>query len=215
MKSIHELSSLFNSRMGEFEKNIQQPGANTTVKSLTADFYTFKSFVWKTIGMLKSQVELLHISFDRLEMHSRRKVLLFHGVKEDVGEDTCKKVSVILSDQLKLSGISNEAFESCHRLGAKRNTARPILVRFTTVHLRSMVWKAKTALKGSKTSISEFLTKPRQDVFVAARAHFGMKRCWSADGVIVVLLPDKNRKKIVSLAELKLLTSQYTKDSSS
>ncbi|CAH2097846.1 unnamed protein product [Euphydryas editha] len=70
-------------------------------------------------------------------------------------------------------------------------------------------------LKGTKITLTEFLTKSRQDIFAEARNHFGLKKCWSADGVIVILLPDKTRAKITSSLELKKLISQYPKSSSS
>lgn len=215
LKSMEELSSMFTTRMGEFEKNLTQPGStvpNLTVKALATEFNAFKTFVWKSLGILKSQVELVALGLDRLETQSRRKVLLFHGIKEDKEEDVLKKILHILSSQMKVSDANSNAIESCHRLGVKRDSARPILVRFCNGQLRSHVWKAKTALKGSKITLTEFLTKSRQEVFIAARNHFGMKRCWSADGVIVILLPDKSRIKISSLPELKQLISQHPKN---
>lgn len=214
VKSMDELSSMFNTRMVEFEKNLQPPGytaTNPTVKALAAEFNTFKTFIWNSLGILKSQVELVALGLDRLETQSRRKVLLFHGIKEDKDEDILKKIMYVLTSQMKLSDSKPDSIESCHRLGVKRESARPILVRFTNMQARSTVWKAKTSLKGTKTTVTEFLTKSRQEVFVAARGHFGMKKCWSADGVVVILLPDKSRKKVTSMSELKKLMAQHSK----
>lgn len=217
LKSMEELSSMFSSRMGEFEKSLPLSGttaSNPTVKALAADFQTFKSFVWKSLSLLKSQVELVVLGIDRLETQCRRKVLLFHGIKEDKDEDVQKKIIGIISNNMKISDMKPDSLESCHRLGVKRDSARPVLVRFSNIHLRSRAWKAKTTLKGTKVTITEFLTKARQDVFATARNHFGMKKCWSADGIIVVLLPDKTRVKITSSSELKQLISQYPQSSS-
>lgn len=213
LKSMEELTAMFSSRMGEFEKNLPLSGStapNPTVKTLAADFQAFKSFVWKSLSILKFQVELVALGLDRLETQSRRKVLLFHGMKEDKDEDVQQKILVLLSNKLKMSDLKPELLESCHRLGVKRDSPRPVLVRFTNVQLRSKVWKAKTSLKGTKITITEFLTKSRQEVFAAARNHFGMKKCWSADGVIVVLLPDKTRVKITSSSDLKQLILKHT-----
>lgn len=215
LKSMEELSSMFTNRMGEFEKNLPQPGTittNTSLKTLSGDYYSFKTFVWKSLGMLKSQVELVVLGMDRLETHSRRKVLLFHGIKESKDEDIMKKTVAVLTNQMKMSDISQNTIESCHRLGDKKDASRPVLVRFSTVKLRSMIWKAKTTLKGSKISLTEFLTKSRQEVFKAARDHFGMKKCWSADGVIIVLLPDHTRVKISSCFDLKQLITKHPKN---
>lgn len=211
LKSMEELSSIFTARMGEFEKNLSQPGSSVpapTVKALAAEFYTFKNFVWQSLGLLKSQVELVALGLDRLETQSRRKVLLLHGISEDKDEDVLQKTLGVLTGRMKLSDAKSTAIESCHRLGAKKDSARPILVRFTSLHFRSCVWKAKTSLKGSKITVTEFLTKSRQEVFIAARNHFGMRNCWSADGMVIILLPNKSRIKISSTSELKRIIAQ-------
>lgn len=206
IKNMEELSSMFNSRMGEFEKTLSQPGTaavpNPTIKTLASEFYTFKTFVWKSLGLLKSQVELVTLGMDRLETQSRRKILLFHGVKEDKDENVYNKTVKILINQMNLSDAKSEMIETCHRLGTKKDTTRPILVRFNNVQFRSRVWKAKTTLKSSKITVTEFLTKCRQETFKAARNHFGIKKCWSTDGVIIVILPDKTRVKVTSASEL-------------
>uniref|UniRef100_A0A2A4JEB7 Uncharacterized protein n=1 Tax=Heliothis virescens TaxID=7102 RepID=A0A2A4JEB7_HELVI len=98
---------------------------------------------------------------------------------------------------------------SCHRLGADTGKPRPLLIRFQSLSLRNEVWRSKTTLKGSGLVLSEFLTKPRHDAFLAARKHFGVNQCWTSEGKIVVLLPDKSRRKIESPAELQQLARQY------
>ncbi|CAH2097847.1 unnamed protein product [Euphydryas editha] len=103
LKSMEELSSMVTSRIGEFEKNLPAAGTtstNPTVKALTAEFYAFKNFVWKCLNLLKSQVELVVLRLDRIEMHSRRKVLLLHGVKEEANEDVVTKTIAVLSDHM-------------------------------------------------------------------------------------------------------------------
>lgn len=204
---------MFTDRMSEFEKNLQQPGAketNTTVRSLAAEFSSFKTFAWKSLGMLKSQIELLVQGLDRMDTHSRRKVLLFHGIEEDKDEDVVAKTLAIITNQMRLPSIDEKCLETCHRLGTKKQSGqRPVLVRFTLMQHRTSVWKTKTALKGSKLTLTEFLTKSRQDVFVAARSHFGVKKCWSSEGTIVILLPDNTRMKIYTMAELQHLAAKW------
>jgi hypothetical protein len=211
LKGMEELSSLFKARMTEFERSLQPSAAkeaSPTVKSLAAEYSSFKAFVWKSLNIIKSQVDLVIAGLDRLDTHSRRKVLLLHGINEDNSEDVAKKTLEIFSDQMKLS-LGADVIEVCHRLGVKKNNARPVLIRFTTLEHRRQVWNSKTALKGSKVSVSEFLTKTRQEVFVAARGHFGIKRCWTADGTIVILLPNNSRKKILSMGELRQVIDMF------
>lgn len=211
IKGMMELATFVDTRLGEFEKSQQQApsSVNPTVKSLSSDYMTFKTIVWKTLGMLKSQLQLLVDNYDRLETHSRRKVLLFHGIKEASDEDLPQKILSLLHNKMNLTSVSTVSIEACHRLGVKKDNDRPVLVRFAGMQHRSEVWKTKTALKGSNVSVSEFLTKSRQEVFVAARKHFGIKQCWSSDGTIVILLPDKSRKKVQTMSELQPLMVQH------
>ena len=133
--------------------------------------------MWKTRSLLKSQVELLVLGMDLLESQSRRKLLLLHGIREEKDEDVLRKT-------IELLYVKSTSIDLCHRLGTKKNSARPVLDRFSSLRLRSSVWKENTLLKGSKVTMTEFLTKSRQEVFVSARKHFGIKKCWSAEGIL-------------------------------
>ncbi|CAH2108763.1 unnamed protein product [Euphydryas editha] len=133
---------------------------------------------------------------------SGRKLLPFYGVKGNRDEDVRRSVIALLSNKMKIPDIT-EHLSSCHRLGIKRESAHPIIVRFSDLQLRSKAWKTKTSLRGTEITITEFLTKPCQEIFVAAHNHFSMKKCWAADGVIVILLPHKYLKKVTTLSALK------------
>lgn len=215
-ETIQDLSTLFHSRMEEFEKALHQhtvtsvPGAQLqTVKALSADYQQFKSFVVKAISALKMQLDQLNNGMDRLETHSRRKVLLLHGLPEDSKENAATKVHEVFK-KMKLTQFHPDCIETCHRLGATKNDrTRPVLIRFTTYRHRATVWNSKTALKGTRISLSEFLTKSRQNIFSAARKHFSLKNCWTSDGTIVVQLPDKSRHKITSYDELQHLQARF------
>lgn len=216
-ESLQNITSFFHSRMEDFEKALHQhtvmaiPGSQLqTVKALSADYQQFKTFVVNAVRTLKMQLDLLNTSFDQLETHSRRKVLLLHGLPEDSKENVAAKVHEVLSSKMKLMQARPEDIEACHRLGtAKKERTRPVLVRFATYKSKSDVWKAKTMLKGSRISMSEFLTKSRQNIFVAARKHFGIKNCWSSDGTIVVMLPDKTKRKITEFGALQKLQDSF------
>ena len=106
-------------------------------------------------------------------------------------------------------GKDNNVIHVCHRLGSSRQKARPILVRFFDMEHRQLVWDSKKALKGTGITISEFLTQARHRVFGAARKHFGMHRCWSMEGKIVVICPDKSRRKIETESELQALFAKF------
>uniref|UniRef100_A0A2A4JKL5 Uncharacterized protein n=1 Tax=Heliothis virescens TaxID=7102 RepID=A0A2A4JKL5_HELVI len=211
--SMEELSNTFTSRMTAYEEELKNVSNNEashkTVASLSRDYTDFKCLVWKTMSAIKVQMELLVLGLDRHEMASRKQVLLLHGLQEQKDEDHVSRAVAVMKDQLKMTKISSVDIASCHRLGAVTGKPRPLLIRFQSLSLRSEVWRSKTILKGSGLVFSEFLTKPRHDTFLAARKHFGVNQCWTSEGKIMILLPDKSRRKIESPAELHQLAKQY------
>lgn len=210
---MEELSATFASRMDTYEEELKNVGSNETthktIASLSRDFTEFKCFIWRTMSALKTQMELLTVGLDRHEMASRRQVLLLHGLPEQGDEDHTSRAVITLTDKLKMPNVSSADITSCHRLGVDSGKPRPLLIRFLSHNLRSEVWKNKTLLKGSGLVFSEFLTKPRHDTFLAARKHFGVKQCWTTEGKIIILLPDKSRRKIETTAELQKLVAQF------
>ncbi|KOB52060.1 Uncharacterized protein OBRU01_25896 [Operophtera brumata] len=80
--NMEEMAGIFESRMLHMESGLQkltgteQP-PHKDLESLSREFVDFKTFVWKSMAMMKAQLELLVLGLDRQETASRRKVLLF------------------------------------------------------------------------------------------------------------------------------------------
>ncbi|KAJ8716291.1 hypothetical protein PYW08_002428 [Mythimna loreyi] len=208
------LEESFMKKMSELEGQIQcaGPAKSNTVAKIADEFRAFRELIFSMLGLLRSQINECAKQIDTMEMRHRRKALVFQGLAEKENEDCTALVLETLNTKLALKNLQVSSIKTCHRLGAPSNEHhRPILVRFTSVDIKAMVWKAKTGLKGSKVSIKEFLTRPRQFVFGKAREHFGMRACWTQDGVICIKAPDGVRHKITSTEELKPLISKYPK----
>ncbi|KAM3956340.1 uncharacterized protein ACR2FA_011544 [Aphomia sociella] len=211
--SMDELCNSFNSRMTQYESSLKQFAgpSDCTHKDLPAlskDFEDFRGLMWQAIRHIRSQMELLCLGLDRQETASRRKILLFHGVNGS-DENNVEIICDIVSKQLKLQDFSRDDIVACHPLGSDSSKKRPILVRFRDYIQREKVWKTKTSLRNSGVTISEFLTKSRHAVFLAARSHFGVKSCWTAAGKIVIMLPDKTRRKFETMSDLRPLLSKF------
>lgn len=210
---MEALTANFSSRMLQYEDSLQKMSsegpAHKDLASLSQDFSDFKVLMWRTVALFKSQIELLVQGLDKHEMVSRRKVLLLHGIPDDSNISSTQAALDVLSKHLNLKDIRAEDFVSCHRLGSTGNKPRPILVRFSSFTHRSAVWSAKTCLKGTGITISEFLTKTRHEVFMAARKHFGLQQCWSVEGKINIQLPDKSRSKVETMPELFKLIERF------
>ncbi|KAJ8710341.1 hypothetical protein PYW07_009707 [Mythimna separata] len=209
---VEELSSTVASRMTQYEedlKNASSDASHKTIASLSKDFIEFKTLVWKTLSSLKSQMELLVVGLDRHEMASRGKVLLLHGLPEDKEANPGASFLGILSKRLEMKDISAKDLTACHRLGSNTSKPRPLLVRFESRIVRNEVWRNKTRLKGTGLTLSEFLTKPRHEVFMNARKHFGMNKCWTSEGRIVIQVSDGSRKRIESASEYRELVARF------
>lgn len=84
-------------RMNEYDDELKQIVPTSTemqlvVCTLSKDFSELKSFVWSTLLLIKSQMEMFSLSLDRHEAHIRRKVLLVHGVPEE----NCENLSAVI-----------------------------------------------------------------------------------------------------------------------
>lgn len=204
---LSEITQHFNNKMADFQKELKGTTPDTSSSSIIkSEFGTFRSFVLTALENLQLQVELLARQQDELETRSRKKILLVHGVTEEDREDPCASVPKILSEHLGLQQLSADSLSRCHRLGrADGGRPRAVLVKFRELSLRDKVWAAKTKLKGSGVTLSEFLIPSRHKIFLAARQRFGIARCWTRDGSIMVLDSVGKRHRITSMSELSAI----------
>lgn len=212
------LEENFMKKMGELETQIQcaGPAKANTVARIADEFRTFRELIFSMFGLLRSQISECAKQIDGLETRHRRKALVFQGVAEVENENCTAIILDVLNTRLALKDITTSSIKVCHRLGAlSKEHHRPILVKFTSLDTKLAVWKAKTGLKGSKISVREFLTRARQSVFGKAREHFGMRACWTQDGVIFIKASDGSRHKVTSTDELLPLTTKYARVPSS
>ncbi|XP_060810219.1 uncharacterized protein LOC132904308 [Amyelois transitella] len=217
-KSMAQMMEHFNTKMADFQKDLQKASPTPTLKALSTDFVAFKNFVSTMMREFQQQFELLaqqqnrlEIQQDQFEMRGRRKILLLHGVSESPKEDIVSIISGLTANKLKLSNFREDDLCRFHRLGkASRQKPRPILVEFCTLAIKNKFWAAKTQLKGAGVTMSEFLTKGRHDTFMAARESFGVNRCWTRDGYVFVVTPDGVRHHLNSCAEVKHLSLSFS-----
>ncbi|XP_063358096.1 uncharacterized protein LOC134662943 [Cydia amplana] len=201
------LEASVNRMFTEFEAKLNKsPAVKVTVASLSEEFVTFREQTLSMLKLLRDQIQVLSDTQDAWEMNHRRKYLLFNRVPEDPAEAVGSRIAGIISEQLKIPGIDPASFKACHRLGKSSvDHIRPILVRFNDMHVKTAVWRKKTSCKGSGYTISEFLTPRRQALFIQARKAFGMRSCWSQDGIIFVKLASGRRERVGSEEDIERL----------
>ncbi|KAJ8717285.1 hypothetical protein PYW08_005684 [Mythimna loreyi] len=209
-RTINDLSNLFSTRMTEFEKELQKSSgtAAVTTSGLAAEFTTFRTLIVQALHALQQQVGVLSRSLDNLEMRGRRKILLLHGVAEEQDEETAQVVTQIIKKNLKLD-LSVSGIKRCHRMGrSATHKPRPILLKLHDMAFRDQIWFSKTKLKGSGITISEFLTRARHNLFMAARDRFGVTQCWTTEGTVIVLDSKGTRHRVTSFIDLDKIKQQ-------
>lgn len=212
---MNNMAKMFETKMAEFQAELNQASSSSrknpnTIAGLNSEFLAFKTFVCNSLALLRTEMDALRSGIDRIEMRFRSRMLLVHGIPELPGEDTCSTLVATLSPRCKLQNLSVSSIAASYRMGklAPGNSKpRPIVVKFSDAAARAALWRGKTALKGSKITISEFLTKTRHEVFMAARAKYGVSNCWTAEGVIFIKTPDGNRRRLESMAEFLIIAA--------
>lgn len=206
LESQRAMEAAFTSRMAKFEAQLKntEPQTASSLTRLSEEFHNFKTEMCGMMNMLRQLISKLSVAVDGIEMRHRRKYLLLGGISEDIEDNQLPgSVVMILKEKLGLTELKVEDFTVCHRLGtASTEKPRMTLLRFRDETFRSMVWQKKTALKGTPHTLSEFLTRHRQSLFQQARKRFGVKRCWTMNGNIIVKLRDGSRCRVAAAEDL-------------
>lgn len=206
--TLAEMMATFTTRMDSFDETLRKKAAPaSSIESLAEEFAAFKNFIMGSLRSLQLQVAYVAREMDQLEMRSRRKILLLHGVPEVQKEDTAAVVVKTVLSSMKQSSFTSSDISRCHRMGRQSTSGkpRPILFKLRDVAIRGKLWSVKSALKGSGITISEFLTKARHDVFMAARQRFGIAKCWTMEGSVYVIGADDSRHRVRSMEDLSAI----------
>lgn len=211
--SLLEMQASFEQRMATFEADLQSKCSGaSSLATLAEDFASFKTLTLTMLKSLHQQVEVIARAVDNMETYSRRKILLLHGVKELREENTSQVVATIIREKLQHLSFTPDELSRCHRMGRTTGEkCRPIIVKFRSLTMRDSIWSSKSKLKGSGTTLSEFLTRIRHTAFMAAREKYGVDKCWSREGCVYVLAPDGSRHRIASLKDLNELVLNKSK----
>lgn len=207
-------------RMSEFESQLRRSpdrqSSASSIDRLESEFMEFKKSVFYILDLLKSLTMNLATQIDDIDNRARGNALLFHGVKESDDESLVSIITNTLQETMGLSNIHSTTIQYCQRIGVKSdNKIRPVLVRFNDLNVRALIWSNKKKLKSSPVSVSEFLTKSRQAIFLMARKHFGISNSWTNNGIVYVKLPNNDRKRVTDREFLDGLIEQFPKNTDS
>lgn len=99
----------------------------------------------------RNEARTMRLQIESLEGYSRRFNLIIVGLAE-VDNETDEALSgKVYSFMANMLGISSITFDICHRLGPKlRGTDRRVIVKFTYLRDKKIVWEARSMLKSSR-----------------------------------------------------------------
>ncbi|KAG7313509.1 hypothetical protein JYU34_000648 [Plutella xylostella] len=216
-QALHEtqmtLERTMAARMEDFERrlgSISTSSKKLDLEELTRDYISFKESVLPMLRLLQEQILSVATQVDEMDCQTRRNALLFTGIKEEDNDDPSALICDTVVSLMGISEFNRSSMVQCVRLGARRPDAtRPILVRLASLATKSQLWNSKTKLKATPVVVGEFLTKPRQRIFMRARRHFGVSSCWTRSGAVMVKLSDDSRVKVVTEAALDELCKKH------
>lgn len=208
--AINNLEAKFMASMSSFEAKMStSPPATTSMESLAREFAAFKAFMLQEVDLLRTLLLDVTTQLDEVDNTGRKKFLCLHGLKElpDDDDNLRTRIVDVATNNLQLADFTDGDLKSCYRLGKtqKSTKPRPILIRFSSMAVRSQIWKAKKALKGSGITVAEFLTPRRREVFLEARRRFGVSKCWSQDGTIYLKVGEGDNADRVRLDSMQQL----------
>ena len=122
---------------------------------------------------------------DQQTQYSRRNCLLFHGIKEEKGEDTNSIIINMVKEEMDLEILPNDLDRSyCIGNAKTEKKKRPIIVKFVRYNLRHNKFKNKKLLKGKGVLITESLTKERMVKLNEPRETYRFRNVWTSNGKI-------------------------------
>lgn len=204
---VDRLSAHFQSEMDKFRKELttvrqsdtnSEPRDVSTTNELLLKFNEFQHNMELDMQALRAQIESLSATItetarytDRNLQQSHRSKLLVYGIPESDGEGTealMNKVINVVNKQMKSKNVEIQLqdISDCYRYGKRRaDKPRAIFVDFVRIFRRNLVYNNKSAFKGSKVLIAEYLTKARFEIFKEAKRRFN-RDCWTLNGDVFV-----------------------------
>ena len=158
------------------------------------DFISKINHLNEKIIHLEKQISEQDTLRDDLDQYNRRENLKFHGILEQINENTnfiIKEMAKKINVQIKDSDISTS-----HSLPASKNKHPPIIVRFTNRDIKNKIYYKRRNLIGvhdfgitgmTKLLINENLTPKRKKLFSLAykkRIKLKYHYIWSNNGEI-------------------------------
>lgn len=187
--------------------------SHPVLTELVNSFSKFEDLIIGELKALELQLGTVNKSLDQVKQRvdnnlqwTYRNRLLVYGISESNNENKNSLLEQVVnivnktmknkSDEIRSADISD-----CYRYGKVNvNKPRPVVIEFVRVLKRGLVFMNKSAFKGTKIVISEFLTKTKHALFREARKQHG-KDCWTVNGNVYVNV-NGGKRMVKDISEL-------------
>lgn len=211
---VERLSSQFQGEMQKFRDELtalrqndagSEPTDVATVDELLAKFNEFQILMESgikslgaEIGRLTSTVADISRQADLNCQKSYQNRLLIYGVAEnaqETPESIMSSVIDVVNEKMRHKNVALrlDDLSDCYRFGKRKpDKPRAILITFVRVIKRNIIFASKSAFKGTRVLVAEFLTRRRYAIFRAARSRY-KDNCWTRNGDVYVLVDGERR----------------------
>ena len=150
----------------------------------------------KNTGEVRRSCLLTRFENDKLEQYMRRDNLRIFGMAEEAGEeeDVLEGKLIELTADMGVT-LRPEEISVVHRVGKPRDSARPVIVRFTHRKKKNEIMNKKKELKkkGRNIFINEDLTPLRAALLKMTKEQENVKNAVTRDGTILAWVTNKDR----------------------
>ncbi|KAI4464978.1 l1 transposable element-related [Holotrichia oblita] len=153
------------------------------------------------LSTMQEELDRSNSRLDQLEQYSRLDSVRLFGLPEKSNENITEEVISILSTKLKLN-IKHEDISICHRLNAREDGIKPVIIKFVRKSTKNEVYNAKSRLKGSQLIVREDLTKPRASMI---SDNTSSDSSWSS-------MSDDSSDEEFAMQQLKVRNENYCTD---
>ncbi|KAI4465513.1 mkrn2 opposite strand protein [Holotrichia oblita] len=164
------------------------------------------------LSTMQEELDRSNSRLDQLEQYSRLDSVRLFGLPEKSNENITEEVISILSTKLKLN-IKHEDISICHRLNAREDGIKPVIIKFVRKSTKNEVYNAKSRLKGSQLIVREDLTKPRASMVRDLVKKFSKKNVFTINATTTdrdiestCLIPELIKNKYWSLSSVRNFT---------
>lgn len=221
---VDDLTTKFTSSLMEFKKELESKFSSLPISPATEEgkndlllrFQTFENYFKQSLNALKSDILKLKEDVEVIQADNRGlwrrhngSFLVVHGVVESEKNsgELYNNMMLFFNDKV-LAKIEHRSggkemivkrdIKQCYRMGKKSSDKpRPVAVQFCNVWIRDKLLLNKKNLKGSRTLLTELLSRDVLKLFKAVRSV--NKTAWTYRGMVYIF--DGNKRKLIGSIE--------------